>query len=61
MTTKMNFEQARQRFAKFGRCTHDKKFHSTFMIPNTNVRLTDCQVCSKNISKEYVAEQHPKL
>lgn len=47
--------QALARFAKYGRCDHDKEFLEVFIPYNTNVELTECGICRKRISKVYLA------
>lgn len=47
MMAKQTLEEAKNRFAKFGFCTHDPAWETECNIPNSNVKQIICKACNK--------------
>lgn len=47
MMAKLTLQEAKNRFAKFGFCTHDPAWETKCNIPNSNVEQIICKACNK--------------
>ena len=50
----VTFEYARGMYARTGFCHHWVKFQTESQIPHTDIVITNCGICAKEIDRKYV-------